>query len=419
MRLDEFTTANAVPQYSCAITPGKHCPLFGVTAALRGVAGITLIYIGTQDCVYYAQKDVLTRHMSAKGRASAHFRTLAVQLSDSDLIFGIRPQLEKLLKKESSREETKAIYLVTSCSIEVLSEDLQSVVRTVAGRTGKKITLIPTENFKTFSYYQGIQDALTALTTGITPYPTVPKTFAVLGARQPGADKCEPVRYLTEHGYTLQSILPYDTDLDRIEHLSSVEFTLVLDSSGLGVAETLQSDFNIPYVRFDQHLDLEAITDNWQKLASLTGKDLSSWISSRLEEICRLKEKVSALVSGKTFFYGQKVIYPFESCLFLTDLGMTPTCIFLGSALDKSDDARQMLLKRANPILWQNASQAAIKSMLEENLPDYVFGITGGVVSNYPVKAMQFQINPVPAGFTYYITCLNDILTLAETEDKP
>lgn len=417
MRLHEFTNTNSVPQYSCAITPGRHCPLFGVSAALRGVAGITLIYIGTQDCVYYAQKDALTRQLTA-GKRKDHFRTLAVQLSDSDLIFGIRPQLKKLLEAEAGRGDTRAIYLVTSCSVEVLSEDLESVVRTVSKQTGKMIRLIPTENFKTFSYYQGIEDALNTLTAGIEAQPKVSKSFAVLGARQPGADQCEPVRHLLSRGYTLQSILPFDTDLDRIDRLSSVEFTIVVDGSGLGVAQTLQERFCIPFLRFDRLLHLPSIVSAWTELASITGENLTQWITEQQEEIRILSELLSALVSGKTFFYGQKVLYPFESCLFLTDLGMIPTCIFLGSSMDKSDTCLKQLTKRANPVIWQNASIAATKSMLDEQTPDFIFGIVGGIVSQYAVKAMNFEIKPVQAGFDYYKKCLEQILVLAKEDRK-
>ena len=417
MRLREYKNPNEIPQYSCAITPGRHCPLFGVSAALRSVEGITLIYIGTQDCVYYAQKEVLTRQAAESKADSAHSRTLAVQLSDSDLIFGIRPQLKKLLEAEAFRETTKAIYLVTSCSVEVLSEDLDSVVRLVSRQSGKKVCLIPTENFKTFSYYQGIEDALTALTSEITPQPKVPKSFAVLGARHPGSEQCEPVRYLLSQGYTLQSILPFDTDLARIERLAQVGFTILLEGSGFGVAQMLQQRFRIPCIRFDKLLDLDSITAAWTALSSLSGKDMAPYIQEQRDEIQALSRQASALVSGKTFFYGQKVLYPFETCLFLADLGMIPTCIFLGSSIDKSDEALQALSARYDPVICRNASIAAIREMLDNHKPDYIFGIVGGIVPQYRIRAMSFELKPVQTGFEYYKKCLKQILTLAQKEE--
>lgn len=417
MRLQEFTSANAVPQFSCAVTPGKHCPLFGVAAALRGVSGITLIYIGTQDCVYYAQKDAMTRHLTASNRTQKHFRTLAAELSDSDLIFGIRPQLEKLLMTEAGRADVRAIYLVTSCSVEVLSEDLLSVIKTVSKRTGKQIQLIPTENFKTFSYYQGIEDALTALTAELSPRETMPKHFAVLGVRQPGALESEPVRYLLKRGYILHNILPYDTDLNRIEELPSMEFTLVLEGSGLGVAKKLYDRFGIPYIRFDRMLHLDSIVQAWHQLAHITGEHLTQWIEQQCAEIQELSNAVTARVHGKTFFYGQKVLYPFEGCLFYAKLGMKPIALFLGSSMDKTEEARLELLQYGNPVMWQNASQAPIQAMLDQELPDYVIGITGGMIRNYPVRAMQLQIKPIMSGFEYYRKCLLQLLELAESEE--
>lgn len=77
MRLREYTAARAVPRYSCAISPGKHCPLFGAGAVLQGIGGITLLYLGTQDCVYYAQKAALEHRLSAPSGAESS-RVLAL-----------------------------------------------------------------------------------------------------------------------------------------------------------------------------------------------------------------------------------------------------------------------------------------------------------------------------------------------------
>lgn len=418
MRLHEYTAPEAVPRYGCAITPGKHCPLFGVSAVLRHVAGAALLYIGTQDCVYFAQKDALTRQLSAPRPDGRRFRTLAVQLSDADLIFGIRPQLEELLEREAARAEIAAVFLVTSCSVEVLSEDLQAVVDAVSRRTGKRIVLIPTENFKAFSYIQGIEDAIKALTAHLKPLPVREKTFAILGARKDGAEGCEPARYLLEQGYTLHSILPYDIDMDRAERLSEVALTLVVDGSGLDTALRLQKAFGTPCIRFDQRLDLNRIAEGWRLLGQLTGRDLGGWLQERLAEIEALSAEVRAKVTGKTFFYGEKVLYPFETCLFLSELGMTPTCIFLGSTLDKSDEARLALARRADPLLWQNAQQSAVRAMLEERPPDYAIGLPDSAVNRHCVTVLSFGIEQREMGFSYYRSCLRQLLDAAEGRDR-
>lgn len=416
MRLRDYTVPNAVPHYSCAVSPGRHCPLFGAAAVLRGVAGATLIYIGTQDCVYYAQKDALTRQLSIKNSEDFGFRTLAVQLSDADLIFGIRPQLQALLEKEAHREDTRAIFLVTSCSVEVISEDIQSVVTAVSQKTGKRIALVPTENFKTFSYIEGIEDTLKVLTDGMKPCQRQAKTFAVLGARQKGAEKCEPAKFLTDRGYRLHSILPYEIDARRVETLPGVAFTIVVDGSGVDVGLKMQAEYGIDCIRFDRKLNLESIVEGWKRLGEVTGEDVDAYVRKQLAETQQLAQSVREKVSGKTFFYGQKVIYPLEACLFLTRLGMIPTCIFMGSVVDKTDGPRLALATQYNPVIWQNANQAAIQAMLEENMPDYVIGIVDGVVKKYPVAARNLRISPVECGFTFYRYCLLELLNAEKTE---
>ena len=408
MRLREYTAARAVPRYSCAISPGKHCPLFGAGAVLRGIGGITLLYLGTQDCVYYAQKAALEHRLSAP-RGAESSRVLALQLSDADLIFGIRPQLEQLLEREARRAGTRGVFLVTSCSVELLSEDLQSVVDAVGRRTGKTLALIPTEHFRTFSYFEGMEAALSALVRGLKPRPPQARAFAVLGVRHRGAERAEPVRFLQERGYTLQSILPYEASLDQIEALPGVSFTLVLDGTGLGVARSLQSEFGIPFVRFDQKLDLDRITEAWRQLARLTGEPLASWIGAQRREAAARSEALRPLVGGKTFFYSQVILYPFETCLFLSRLGMIPTCIFLGSVLDHTDESRLALAGQADPLLLQNASSDAVEAMLAEQTPDYFIGAAGQAIRRYPVRHVNFRTIPVEAGFSFYRSCLSQL----------
>ena len=227
--------------------------------------------------------------------------------------------------------------------------------------------------------------------------------------RHRGAERAEPVRFLQERGYTLQSILPYEASLDQIEALPGVSFTLVLDGTGLGVARSLQSEFGIPFVRFDQKLDLERITEAWRQLARLTGEPLASWIGAQRREAAARSEALRPLVGGKTFFYSQVILYPFETCLFLSRLGMIPTCIFLGSVLDHTDESRLALAGQADPLLLQNASSDAVEAMLAEQTPDYFIGAAGQAIRRYPVRHVNFRTIPVEAGFSFYRSCLSQL----------
>lgn len=147
-----------------------------------------------------------------------------------------------------------------------------------------------------------------ALTAELEPLPVKEKTFTILGARQRGAERCEPAQYLEEQGYTLHSILPYDIDMRRVERLSEVSLALVVDASGLGAAQRLHDAFGTPCARFDQRLNLEQLSASWRFLGQLTGQNLDDWVLEQLAETEALADQVCARVEGKTFFYGQKVL---------------------------------------------------------------------------------------------------------------
>ena len=114
-------------------------------------------------------------------------------------------------------------------------------------------------------------------------------------------------------------------------------------------------------------------------------------------------------LTGKTFFYSQVILYPFETCLFLTQLGMIPTVIFLGSVIDQDDFSRQALEALANPRMLQNASSQAVEAMLAQCPPDYFIGAVGSVLEQYSTVHVNLKTRPVEAGFAFYRNCLNQL----------
>ncbi|NLM06495.1 MAG: hypothetical protein GX219_06210 [Tissierellia bacterium] len=409
MRLDEYTGFNNIPNYNAAISPGRHCPLFGVASILRHIEGSTIIYLGTQDCVYYAQKQNLERQI-VHGNSSNITRSLAVQVSESDLVFGMGPQVEKLLREEIKKEDNQAIFLVTSCSIELISENLQGIVDKLLKETEKFIGLIPIENFKTFSYLEGIEKALDFLIQYTGKFKSEKKTYAILGARKKGAEDSEPSKYLKKLGYRLIGILPYNINLEELKELSKAEINLVLEPCGLSAAESLHQKYGIPYVRFDRFLCLKATIEAWEKLGNLTNKDTDRFIVEETKKIEELSEEVRKKLEGKSFFYSEKVLYPFETCLFLSKLGMEATCIFVGSSMDRTDEIRQELLKYSNPRIWKNAEKRSREKMLEEERPDYFIGNNSEKLEEYGTVGVQFPIEAGKVGFEYYKDSLKLLL---------
>ncbi|MFR8334990.1 MAG: hypothetical protein ACLU9S_23645 [Oscillospiraceae bacterium] len=74
---------------------------------------------------------------------------------------------------------------------------------------------------------------------------------------------------------------------------------------------------------------------------------------------------------------------------------MIPTCIFLGSVLDHTDESRLALAGQADPLLLQNASSDAVEAMLAEQTPDYLPSAPQARRSGaYPVRRRNFSHHP-------------------------
>lgn len=412
MHLREYSLGMEVPKYGNAISPGLHCPLFGVCAVMRSIAGITVIYLGTNDCVYFAKK----QYLSAEGHEGEEkARVVAAELSDSDLIFGIGKELKELIKKEYEKTKPDAVYVVTSCSVEVISEDVEGLIRLMDRELPCKVELIKTENFKTVNYQIGIENALDALARGIKKRERRPKTFAVLGARFAGADECEPVKILLEHGYTLHSILPFRCGEEQIQTLGEVEFTLVVDPTGRRTAERLRQEYDIPFFLFDQMFSREAIVRAYEGLQELTGIELSGFIRENLADLRRREAQTREKVKGKRFLFAVSGANPFECCLYLTDLEMIPLCLFLGTSMDRDSISLERLKERCNPELLQIANTDAIIAKLREYRPDCFIGgtVSPNVLSEHGTAQAGFAVMPVERGFSYLKKSLGRLQALS------
>ncbi len=410
MNLQEYNLGDEIPQYCAAISPGKHCPLFGVCSVLRYVDNISVIYLGTNDCVYFAQKQYLTTSIENTAKA----RVISAQLTDSDLIFGVGKQLENLIKTEYEENRPSAIYVVTSCSIEVISEDIEGLTKTLNKKLPCKVKLIKTENFKTLSYYRGIELTLEALVDGVEPLPKKEKTFAILGARFAGAETCEPVKILTEHGYKIQSNMPFSCTEQDIHSISQVEFTVVVDGTGIETAKKLKEDFGIEYYLFDSKFDIKKLTETYKAISKKTGIVLDEFINENVKEIEKIKTEAKEILQNKTFLYSNVVLYPFEGVKFLTELGMIPKCIFIGTALDKENKYLEEIKKIYNPEIIANANTAGVIAKLEKYKPDCFIGgtVNSQELINRNIKQSGFAIMPVECGFSYIIKSINKLLEL-------
>ena len=408
MNLQEYHLGSDIPQLCGAISPGKHCPLFGVCSVLRYVDHVSVIYLGTNDCVYFAQKQYLTTSIDHPSQA----RVIAAQLTDSDLVFGIGKQLKKLIQEEYEENHPTAIYVVTSCSIEVISEDIEGVTKLLNKQMPCKVKLIKTENFKTLSYYRGIELTLEALVDGVQPLPKKEKSFAILGARFAGAESCEPVKILVENGYTIQSNMPFQCTEQDIQTISQVEFTIVVDGTGIETAQRLKKEFDIDYFLFDCKFDTEKITKTYQALSAKTGIPLENFIKKHMDEIEKKKTEAKEKLTGKTFFYSNIVLYPFEGVKFMTELGMVPQCIFIGTAIDREDRYLEQLKKTCNPEVIANANSASVISKMEEYHPDYFMGGTINAQELISRNVIQsgFPVMPIQCGFQYITQAINKLL---------
>ena len=122
-RLSQVTSIKEVTQLSSAIFPGPHCPLMGAMMAVRGIKDSVLLVVGTDECTYYTKNTTISG--SAFGGLDG--RCLSVVLDSHDVTFGCREKLYRAFAELMEEYAPKAVFVVTTCVVEVIGDDVDSM----------------------------------------------------------------------------------------------------------------------------------------------------------------------------------------------------------------------------------------------------------------------------------------------------
>lgn len=388
-RLSQIVDGTDIHELQPCIYPGGHCPLFGVHMTLGNISGVTMLIIGTADCGFYTYKTM--NNFSGTRRHKAQIRCAV--LEESDVINGCEKDLTKILIRLDRDPDTRLIVVVTSCVIELTGEDISGIVNSLTCST--PISVVKTENFKTADYLEGVEQALTSVTYLLKPLPTIPKSFCMLGPRLRSGMGNRIIQRLIKDKFTLVAELPYNADIETINRLPEVSFTLVTDKTALGLGRRLYREFGIPLVDLSPSPFWQDIQIAHEELSRITGYSYDKDLQAAEKRIETLRLQLEPLCKEKRFIIGNSSGSPFATACLITEIGGEIELILARNIYERDREFKDKLLERGqNPLVAKNANLAALKFLSSQFNADFHLGMGWGIKQCSPRLVAMTDLIP-------------------------
>ncbi|MDO5733071.1 MAG: nitrogenase component 1 [Eubacteriales bacterium] len=378
-KLSQVTRIEDVPALSAANFPGSHCPLFGALLALRQIPDAAFLVVGTDECTFYS-KSMLH---GFGHRNHVDERCFSLVLDEKDVSFGCRDKLSAALHELKALGNYPVVFVISTCVVELIGDDLESILAGLEAELEIKLPLIHTEHFKCENHQPGLERSLESL-CHLMEEPEEIESMSVnlIGHRHGDFEASELAAFLKHAGIRVRLVLPSEAPLNELKRASEAALNLVVDATGLALAKRMEERFDFPYVYFDRFLDPEAIEAAYLELATLVHPDdeqaaeslVSEFLAKKKSRLQLLEAQARERLAGRTFIYGNTPFMPLNFCLYLAKLGMIPQMVQVRNLGPKEAEVRETLLTYADPYLSKNANIAPLQTIYDCLKPDFYIG---------------------------------------------
>lgn len=368
-RLSEITKPKDIPQISYAVFPGHHCPLMGAMMAVKGIEDAVLLVIGTDECTYYTKQT--TVHNTKFGGLDG--RCVSLVLDQHDVTFGCKEQLYEAFEELMEDYNPKAVFLVTTCVVEVIGDDVDSMGEQLSEQYGIPVLTVHTEHFKTENHLPGVKDTITACFDMMQPMEKA-DSVNVIGQRLGDFSETELYRLLVESGIKMGMMLPSGTNVEQIKHAASAKVNIVVNPIGLPLAQKMQKAFGTPYVLFDKYVSPQKIYQLYQQLFEYLRLPMPQEVETLYQQAKECVENARETLQGMSYIYGNTPIDCFEYNAFMVELGMEPKLVQTVDCPDKEDADMQRILQKYNPYVVKTANISPLQSVYDVLKPNLYLG---------------------------------------------
>lgn len=382
--LSEVKTMKQVRPMTYSLFPGYHCPLLGAMLTVKEIEDSVMLVVGPDECGLYTKMATSTGGMKPKG-----CEIFSVVLEQHDVTFGCQEKLDEAIEELMEEYTPKAVYLVTTCVVEVIGDDIESMAEGYSDRYGLPFIVVHAENFKTDDHLPGIEHTLD-VSLEIMQKQEQEDCVNVLGLRLGDFEKTEVFRVLTKVGTKTHMNLPGKTTVDMIRTAPKAKCNIVVHPVGLPLAKKMEKDFGVPYVIFERYSDPHRILRCYEELFRALEKEMPESLRNRYEEMLQKIAGARAVLENKSYISGNTAMCNYELHSFLANsLGVKPQLLQISYLDEESRVFREELMKICDPLVTRAANMTAMQYVYPELKPDFVIGGGG------PQMMREYGIAPV------------------------
>ena len=369
--LGDVDSAKDINQLTAALFPGAHCPLMGAMMAVGGIEDAILLVIGTDECTYYTKKATIGG-FSFKGIDN---RCFSVVLDQHDVTFGCREKLHEAFEELMEEVTPKAVFVVTTCVLEVTGDDVDSMAEELMNRYQIPVLAVHTEHFKTANHIPGVRDTVTACISMMEPVETVnKKKVNVIGQRLGKFQDTQLHDILIQNNIEIGMMLPGGTTLEAIQHAADAGVNIVVNELGLPLAKKMQARFGTPYVMFDKYVVPEHVLTAYKELFGYLQINMEEDLNTMYNECVQLVEEAREHLTGMKYVYGNTALSCYEYNAFMVSMGMEPLLIQTNDYPGDEDVFVKEILAKYNPYVTKSANIAPLQYVYDELKPNLYLG---------------------------------------------
>ena len=367
-RLSDVKSNEDIKALSFAKFPGTHCPLFGVAMIASFISDLAVLVVGTGECTYYSKG-------FAYGNQKGNDNFYSLAIGKNEITFGCGKQILSALKRIENEDKPQAIMVVTTCVLEVIGEDVESLLMENEMDFNAKLLCVKTEHFKCGSHIPGMERALKSLVTVMERGEKAERSINILGHRKHGVEETEVISALQEENIKINSIIPSNCTIADLVNASKTSLNIVTDFTALPLAREMEKCFGIPFVYFGRHLMKEKIDREYKRIEEIFEISLINRLEDKRDKLDQLEEKAKILFKDKSFIYGNTPMMAFEVTDYLTHLGLIPLFVQVREYYEEERGDMDSLLSRSyNPYIAQIANIAPMQEVYDELKPAIYLG---------------------------------------------
>lgn len=225
------------------------CALEGVASVIAGIKDVSVVIHSPQGCAATVATAYDTHEIDFTKRKIG-----CTRLFESDIIMGATEKLKDMIKEADAAFDTKVMFVVGTCSADIIGEDIDAVCRNMQPEVNAKLIPILSGGFRGNSY-AGIDIGLDALFTFIKKEEVkIPNSVNII-APQANLNPTwwADLKYVTEIldflGIKVQTVFSHETSLSEIEAAGKACANILLSHDvGYEFAEKMEKVHDIPLI---------------------------------------------------------------------------------------------------------------------------------------------------------------------------